>query len=78
MLLPAPHPRARQAKRWVIGTDFSCASVRVHPVFNSTPLMGRWDSGWLVDLDRLDNSEPSHADRERLLWSQNAWYHVIK
>ena len=33
--------------------------------------MGRWDSGRLVDLDQLDNPEPSRANRERLLWSQN-------
>ena len=46
------------------------AHARVHPVFNSTPLMDRWDSGRL-DLDQLDNPEPSRADRERLLWSQN-------
>ena len=30
------------------------------------------DSGRPVDLGRLDNPEPSRADRERLLWSQNA------
>ena len=71
MLLPAPHPRAHRAMRWVIYTDFFCARARVHPVFNSTPLMGRWDSGRLVDVDRVDNPEPSRADRERLLWSQN-------
>ena len=35
--------------------------------------MGRWDSGWLIDLDQLDNPEPSRADRERLLWSQNEY-----
>ena len=64
MLLPAPHSRARQAKRWVICTDFFCARA---PVFKNTALMGRWDSGRLVELDRLDNPEPSRADRERPL-----------
>ena len=71
MLLPAPHQRARWARRWVICTDLFCARARAHPVLNSMPLMGRWDSGRLVDLDQLDNPEPSRADRERLLWSQN-------
>ena len=43
----------------------------LHLFFNDTPLMGRWDSGRLVDLDPLDNPEPSHADKKRLLWTQN-------
>ena len=43
----------------------------MYPVFNSTPVMGWWDFGRLVDLDRLDNPEPSRANNERLLLSQN-------
>ena len=35
--------------------------AHVHPVFNSRPLIGRSDSGRLVDLDRLDKPEPSRA-----------------